>query len=72
MMMALAIACLVILGFMWIGEVVKRFGSDLNELRSGDWPGRIAIVAVWIVTLGIMGVMGRYALLGFQRIHLLF
>lgn len=57
-MYILGIAVLIVLALLWILEIFKRFGRDVNELREGDWTSKLSVVVMWIVTVFIVGFLG--------------
>jgi hypothetical protein len=67
-MWAIGIAVLYILGLWWIGEIIKRFGSDVVEIREGCFTDKVVVVGIWIATLGIAAAMVWYAVVVVSRI----
>jgi hypothetical protein len=65
---AFAVAALYILGFWWIGEMLKRFGRDVAEIREGGFTDKAVVVGVWTATLGIAAVMVWYGVVVFSRV----
>ena len=50
-------------GLLWCREIAGRWGSDLEELRtSTDGAARLSILAVWGLTLVLVGWMASFVL----------
>ncbi len=57
-MAALKVLILVI-GILWCREIFGRFSSDCNELREDkEGTKRIVIVSYWVLTAGVVVLMG--------------
>lgn len=55
------VAILLVLGFIWCGEVLRRFPKDLAEMRGeGDAITKGVIVFIWILTLIIAGFIAQF------------
>jgi len=53
-------AIVLVFGIFWCKEILGRWREDVSSLRElKDWTRRGAIIAVWLVTLGIIYLMAR-------------
>ncbi|MCX7017801.1 MAG: hypothetical protein WCK47_13900 [bacterium] len=49
-----------VLALWWIKEVLGRLPSDIEELRTGDWGARLAVLVIWLITVILMTMCARF------------
>jgi len=47
-------AFLLAVGLVWCKEMFSKSREHLEEFRTGDWPRRIALLLLWVLTVLIL------------------
>ena len=62
-------AVLLVFGILWCRDVLLRFQKDLAEVKGGsDLTTKGVVVAYWILTIGVAGLIVSFAAKLIQRI----